>query len=83
MTRANENALPEQGADTAENFTLDWTPPMSSAADLRRTLHLVADSAIAADDAITRNDTEGFNRAIAVLALNADTVQKLALNTAS
>lgn len=50
-----------------------------AAAKLHHALNLAADSALDADDAITRNDVDGLNRAISALALNAGIAQALAL----
>ncbi len=73
MTSTND----KPGACT-NKLTGPDTPAKEYPADLRRVLHLVADSAIEAHDAITRNDPESLSQAIAALMLNAGVAQSLA-----
>jgi hypothetical protein len=69
----------QTGPGTSKRFTPNCTPSKSAAVQLHRVLNLVADSAIDADDAITRNDPEALSRAIAALGHNAAIAQSLAL----
>jgi hypothetical protein len=47
--------------------------------ELRKVLNLVVDSAIAADDAIVRNDIDALRASIAALTRNTATAQEIAL----
>lgn len=51
---------------------------MTCTSELRKALSLVADAAIAADDAANRNDIDGLNLALMALRDNADTANNLA-----
>ena len=50
-------------------------------AQLRRVLNLVVDAAIAADDALQRDDEDELEKALVALSGNVETVRKLAAAT--
>lgn len=77
MIGTNKNAGVQPGADTIEHFKPNYTRSESYPAELHRILHLVADSAIDADDAYSRRDAAGLGRAISALTLNAGLAKSL------